>query len=138
MEYSEDEFQFGPFADLFYVVGTLDRFFDNDNNRAHVEALLELGIEEMTRLGFRVSARSTRDVLAMFRGEMPGSNLRDYIMIMRNSLMIELDETVFLPVDAFNARFYREPRRDWEEVIGRFADTVKDRGWVTAQRIALI
>lgn len=126
MEYAEDEFQFGPFANLLYAVGTLGNIADNANNRAHVVALLERGIEDMNRLGFRVSARSTQDVIAMFKGEMPGSNLDDYIMLMRSALMIELESTVFLPVDASNARFYREPRNNWEEVIERFPNAVSD------------
>lgn len=41
-------------------------------------------------------------------------------------LMAELEARVFVPVAPENARYYREPTKDWKEVINRFPGTVSD------------
>ena len=126
MQYAEDEFQFGPFANLSYALGALDDVADNQNNLAHIVAMLEVCHGNMERFGFYVSARNTQELIDMLRGIHPGPNLPVVIPALRQSLMIELESTVFLPVEPLKARFYREPRREWEEIINRFADTVSD------------
>ncbi|MFQ6028779.1 MAG: hypothetical protein ACE5Q6_14950, partial [Dehalococcoidia bacterium] len=68
----------------------------------------------------------TEDVLAILRGTHPSNDLNSYITVLRQALKTELESTFFLPVDYSVARYYREPGRDWEEVIDRFGDTVFD------------
>lgn len=128
VHFSEDEFQFGPFANVAYLLGRLDAPVPgvSESDLIQIQVLLNISLERMEHFGFRVSASSTRDLIAILDGTHPSSNLHDYILIWRAGLMKELEATLFLPVEYSVARFYREPRRDWEEVISRFPEAIDD------------
>jgi hypothetical protein len=91
-----------------------------------IEVMVELAGDDLERFGLKVAAKATRDVLRAIKGEMPINNLGTYITIARQSLMQELESRVFVPIAPDYARFYREPKRDWDEVIERFPDTISD------------
>jgi hypothetical protein len=127
MIYADDEFQVGPFVNLAFVLGRLEAPAPvGERDAILFEVILERCIEDMDRFGLRVSARNTKDVVKILKGIHPSTNLHDYITVLRSGLSVELESTLFKSVDASVARMYREPRRDWEEVIERFPDSVSD------------
>jgi HEPN domain-containing protein len=126
MQFASDEFQFGAFANLCYFLGILDPHQMTPSNRAQIIVICENGLTVMEKFGFRRSAKAARDVIDILNKTYPSSNLSHYITILRQALMFELESTVFIPVDASLARFYREPLRDWEEVIARFGGAISD------------
>ena len=62
----------------------------------------------------------------ILKGTHPIPNLHDHILLLRQGMMIELEATMFYPIESSMARYYREPRRDWEEVIARFPSAAAD------------
>jgi hypothetical protein len=75
--------------------------------------------------GFEFPARSLGDIIGILKGDHPNpGGLRDYCLIFRSNLMAELESTLFLAVQYSAARFYREPRRDWQEVVARFPEAI--------------
>ena len=90
------------------------------------EAMLDIAFKEMERFGLRVSVSSAQNIVDILKNRHYSTNLHDHIMMLRNALHTELNATVFLPIDHSDARFYREPRRDWEEAIQRFPEAIAD------------
>ncbi len=117
MQYADDEFQTGPFTNLFYILGRLDMGPLGQEDLIGCEVMLEIAHKEMARFGLRVSASSAQNIIDILKNRHSSTNLHDHIMMLRNALHTELDAAVFLPIDHSAARFYREPRRDWEEAI---------------------
>ena len=126
MPYTSDEFVTGPFTNLFYILGRLETGSLGQKDLIGCEVMLEIALEEMERFGFRLSASNARSIIDILKNRHYSTNLHDHILMLRNALHAELEATVFLPIDPSNARFYREPRRDWEEAIERFPEAISD------------
>ena len=127
MQFAEDEFQFGRIANVLYFLGHLECGALGQTDVIQLEVMADLCRQDLERFGFRVSAKSMQDIVELLKGPYPPSgNIHDRSMILRANLMTELESTLFLHVEYSVARYYREPRRDWEEVIDRFPDTVSD------------
>lgn len=126
MEFSKDEFQFGRLANMFFFAGCLEAGPVTQRDRIQIEVMAQLCLEDLERFGLRTSARNLQDVIEILKGTHPSTNLHDYLLVFRSGLMNELESNFFLPVEYSVARYYREPRRDWEEVILRFPETGED------------
>ena len=126
MQYTSDEFVTGPFTNLFYILGRLETGSLGQKALIGCEVMLEIALKEMERFGFRLSASNARSIIDILKNRHYSTNLHDHILMLRNALHAELEATVFLPIDPSNARFYREPRRDWEEAIERFPEAISD------------
>lgn len=134
MQYGEDEVHFGPLGNLYYGLGVLDwaqmtSGSVGQRDLLKIQALIEVSIPEMKRLGLRVSASQAQSVLDILEGKHPDpiTSLRDYILMLRSSLSIELDSTVFLHVGSSEASYYREPLDGvTEDVENRFSSALED------------
>ncbi len=126
MQFADDEFQFGRIANVFFFLGRLEGGPVGERDQIQMEVMAKLCQEDLERFGLHVSARSMQDIIDLLKGTHPSSNWRDYSTVLRTSLMNELESTLFLHAEYSVARYYREPRRDWEEVIERFPETVSD------------
>jgi hypothetical protein len=131
MQYAEDEVHFGPFGNLFYALGRLEPERGiSEIDKIQVSVMLEECAKEMKRLGLRVSASNTENIVQILEEKYPGGGydkLHDFITILRNSLHIELDSTVFLHVGYSEATYYREPLDGiTEDVENRFSSTLED------------
>jgi hypothetical protein len=124
--YPLDEVIFGRFFNLIYLIGVLEQPPLTEKNLIGIEVMADLAAQDMERWGFFVTARVTRDMVNVLRGQSATNNLAVQTVLIRQSLMSELEARVFVPVAPQNARYYREPTKDWEEVIARFGDTVSD------------
>jgi hypothetical protein len=121
------EFIFGPFANLLYLLGRLDNTGPTTQEQAiQIGTMCCICIDWMEKFGFRVSAKNTRYIRDIIDGREPYSGLHDHITALRQSLMTELETKVFVQIDFVDARHFREPCRDWEEVILRFGNTVSN------------
>ena len=130
-KYAEDEFHVGPFGNVFYALGRLESERGiNEVDRIQVSVMLEECAKEMQRLGLRVSASNTENIIQILEGKYPGggyNKLHDFITILRNSLHIELDSTVFVHVGYSEAAYYREPLDGiTEDVENQFSSTLED------------
>lgn len=126
MQFADDEFQFGRIANVFYFLGCLERGPVSETDAIQMEVMAELCQGDLEKFRFHVSARSIQNVIDLLKGTQSSTNLHDYCVALRVSLMSELESTMFLHVEQSVARYYREPRRDWQEVIARFPETVSD------------
>jgi HEPN domain-containing protein len=124
--YPLDEVIFGRFFNLVYLIGILERPPLTEKNLIGMEVMVDLAAQDMERWGFFVTARVTRDLAKTLRGESIVNDLKTETTLIRQSLMTELETRVFVPIAPQNARYYREPTKDWEEVIARFGDTMSD------------
>ena len=124
---ANDEFWFGRIANVIFFLGRLESGVPvSQVDAIQMAVVAKYCQEELRRFGFPVSARSIGDVIEILEGTHPSSNIHDYSTVFRANLMTELESTLFLHVGFSEARYYREPRRDWEEVISRFPDAVSD------------
>jgi len=109
---AENEFHVGPFGNVFYALGRLEPERGiSEVDRIQVSVMLEECAKEMKRLGLRVSASNTENIVQILEGKYPGggyNKLHDFITILRNSLHIELDSTVFVHVGYSQAAYYRD------------------------------
>jgi hypothetical protein len=126
MQFADDEFQFGRIANVLYFLGRLEGGPVSQVDRIQMSVMAKLCQEDLERFGFRRSTRGMQDIIDILDDKHPSPNLEGYSMALRANLMAELESTLFLHVEYSVARYYREPRRDWEEVIARFPDTVSD------------
>jgi len=133
MQYGEDEVHFGPLGNVYFGLGCLDMAAITagasigQQDQIQIQVLIEVCIPEMKRLGLRVSASRAQDVVDVLKGTHPGTNLHDYITVLRSSLAVELDSTVFLHVGYAEAPYYREPLDGiTEDVENRFSSTLED------------
>jgi hypothetical protein len=126
MQFADDEFQFGRIANVFYFLGRLEDGPVSQSDAIQMEVMAELCQQDLEKFGFHVSVRSMQNIIDLLKGTHPTTNLHDYSTALRVSLMSELESTLFLHVEYSVARYYREPRRDWQEVIARFPQTVSD------------
>jgi len=131
MQYAEDEVHFGPFSNVFYALGRLEAGAGlSEISTIEVSVMLGECVKEMKRLGLRVSASNTENIVQILDGKYPGGGyekLHDFITILRSSLHIELDSTVFLHVGYNEAIYYREPLDGTtEDVEDRFSSTLED------------
>lgn len=126
--YAPDEFHFGPLVNVLYGLGILEPLSPNAVGIFSISLWIEEAIKEMERLGLRASQHHAGQLRRMLQDDntYSDSHLHDQITMLRTTLMAELDATVFLPVSAADARYYREPARDWEEVIARFPEASDD------------
>ena len=132
MQFADDEFQFGRFANVFYFLGNLevDGVPLSDNNRIQMQVISEYARDDFERFGFHVSARAILPVIDLLKGTHPAtgrSAVRDYSVALRTSLMAELESTLFLHVEQSVARNYRQPLLDVsEDVQKNFSSTLYD------------
>lgn len=126
MQFADDEFQFGRIANVLYFLGRLEGGPVDQRNLIQMGVMAKLCQEDLEKFGFRVSARGMGDIIDILEGKHPSPNLESYCMILRTNLMTELESTLFLHVEYSVARYYREPRRGWEEVVTRFPDAISD------------
>lgn len=126
MEYAEDEVHFGLYAGIFYLLGLLDDANFTGPDVIGMAVQLEKTIPDMERLGLRTSAIHTQTLIDIITRKNPTTDLHGAISMLRAALHGELDTTLFLHVQPPDARYYREPRRDWQEVIDRFGNAVSD------------
>ncbi len=124
--YPLDEVGFGRFFNLLYLIGVLERPPLTEKNMIGVEVMADLAAHDMERWGFLVTARATRDLVRMLRGESVVDNQVVQMAVIRQSLMTELEARVFVPVTPEHAQYYREPMKGWEEVTSRFPETITD------------
>lgn len=126
MDYAEDEVHFGPYANIFYSLGLLDDPKLTGFDVFGMAVLLEKTIADMERLGLRTSATHAQKLIDIITRKDPTTDVHGVITMLRTALHTELDTTLFLHVQSSDARYYREPRHDWDAVIARFGDTVSD------------
>lgn len=131
MQYAENEVHVGPFGNLFYALGRLESEGEiSEIDKIQISVMLEECAKEMKRLGLRVSASNTENIVQILEKKYPGggyAKLHDFITILRNSLHIELDSTVFLHIGYSEAAYYREPLDGiTEDVENRFSSTLED------------
>ena len=124
--YPMDEVHFGRFFNLLYFIGILEQKALTQKNLIGIEVMSDLAAQDMERWGFFTTAHATRNLVEMLKGESVIDNWEVQITIIRQSLMTELEARVFVPIAPDHARYYREPTKDWEEVIERFPDAVSD------------
>ena len=121
------EILFGPFANLLYCLGRLDNTGPtNEIQVVQIEAMCAICLDWLEHFGFYTSARTLEYIIDILKREGHSGTLHDNIVILRQSIMTELETTVFIRVSSSETRYFREPKRDWEEVIKRFNDTVSD------------
>ena len=131
-EWPSDEIILGPLANALYGIGRLEMGRLSAKDVIGVSFFLKNAADSLSGWGFAATAGAFRDLAELSEGHViQGANplhgpeqIPVFAAAARQSLMHELQARVFLPVDPSAARYYREPRRDWEEVIERFPDTV--------------
>lgn len=120
--YAPDEIHLAMFSNALYALGRIGP------GTPSAAAIFEISLSVMERLGMHGSLAQARTLIQMLQDDhsYSDSTLVGTITAFRATLHAELDGTVFLPINPEQARFYREPRRDWQEVIGRFAPAAED------------
>lgn len=137
MQFAEDEVLFAPYVNLYYGLGALDMAAltpgasVGQRDQIMFQVFFEECVKDMKRLGLRVSAGHTEDVIRILEGTNPNthpsSKLHDQIMMLRSALSIELTQAVFLHVGSAEAEYYREPLSGLtEDVKNRFSSTLED------------
>jgi HEPN domain-containing protein len=137
MQFAEDEVLFASYVNLYYGLGVLDfaaltpGASVGQRDQIMFQVFFEECVKDMKRIGLRVSASHTEDVIKILEGKNPvthpSSNLHDQIMVLRSALSVELAQTVFLHVGSAQAEYYREPLNGLtEDVENGFSSTLED------------
>lgn len=129
--YAEDEFHVGPFANVFYALGRLEPLAGiSQVDIIQIVVMLETCAKEMERLGLRASAGYTKELVEILEDKYPGGGqgkLHDFITLLRHSLHMEMDATVFFHVGDSDAAYYREPLDGInDDVQNNFGSTLED------------
>lgn len=124
--YPLDEVKFGRFFNLLYMIGVLEQKPLTQESLIVIEGMADLAAQDMERWGFFVTAKATRHLSEMLRNPSRIDNREAQMIVIRQALMGELEARVFVPVAPEKARYYREPTKDWEEIISHFEETVTD------------
>ena len=137
MQFAEDEVVLGAFGNFYYGLGALDLAAMTpgasvgQRDEIMFTVFFEEAIKDMKRLGLRVAASHTEDVVKILEGNNPHTHprakLHDHVTILRSALAIELAQTVFLHVSSAEANYYREPLDGiTDDVHDRFSSTLED------------
>jgi hypothetical protein len=133
--YAEDEYLSGPFYNLFFHLACIDEksWIHGASQLYEVALLVEACVGQMHKMGLRVSASHARTLYSMLDEMTSGKNLvaypalHDQVTLLRQALHIELEQTVFVNVEATKAIYFRKPLTDVSEDIQRnFQSTIYD------------
>lgn len=133
--YAEDEYVSGPFNNLFFHLAGIDeKSWIHDATQLYQVALLvEQCTRQMEMMGLRVSASHANTLYSMLDQMVSGKSLvgypplHDQVTLLRQALHIELEQTVFVNVEATKAIYFRKPLTDVsEDVQTNFQSTIYD------------
>lgn len=133
--YAEDEYLTGPFNNLFFHLACIDEksWIHGAAQFYQVALLVEACTKEMDKMGLRVSASHARVLYSMLDDMTGGKSLigypalHDQVTMLRQALHIELEETVFVNVEATKTIYFRKPLTDVSEDVQRnFQSTIYD------------
>lgn len=98
-----------------------------EQKEAWLKQLLNLG-EHCEKAGLKVSdGHITNIVYDIDRNpNLPDDQFKQRLKALVDSLVIELDGTLFLHVPFANAISYNKPFEKWEKIVERFPNTVRD------------
>ena len=82
-------------------------------------------VEESSYLGLKLTNISARKLVAELN-DLSNEELRCRIKEMRNRFWDETDSLSFLYIEEEKLRSYQNPTKGWEDIIGRFPETVGD------------
>ena len=83
--YPLDEIGLGRFFNLLYIAGALEQPPLTQTSIIQFQVMTELAAEDMKRYGFLVTARATRDLVEMLKGESVISNLPVQLALIRQT-----------------------------------------------------
>ena len=132
-DWPTDQIILGPLANAMYGLRALEGGL-SPKDVVGVAFFLENAASSLDGWGFAVTSQSFRDLARLVEGHVVQGRtplhgpetIPMFIAMARQSLMSELAAHVFISVDSSDARYYAEPRRDWEAVIERFPQSVSD------------
>jgi hypothetical protein len=133
-DWPTNEIILGPLANALYGVGRLESGPISAKDVIGIAFFLNQAAESLSLWGFAATGGAFRTLAEMIEAHVTQGASHFYgpeqvpmfAMMARQSLMHELEARVFFPVDSADAHYYREPRRDWESVTGRFPETIGD------------
>lgn len=125
---------FGPLANSVFGFGKLEAGVLGAREALQVALMTNMAADSLERWGFPATCKAFRTLAQLvednsIEGRTPlygRDQIPTFITIARQSLMAELEAHVFLAVDTSAAHYHSDPRRDWEEVIGRWPVTISD------------
>lgn len=129
-----DRIILGPVANALYAIGRLERGDLSATDVIGVSFFLTNAADSLEVSGFARTVSAFRDLAQLIedhvvQGRTPlygPASVPTFATRARQSLMHDLEARVLVPIAPDHARYYLEPRRDWEAVIGRFPETTVD------------
>lgn len=124
-----DEFIFGQFTNLSYYLGRLDSDWDGPITQVQLAQIvggLSAVAEWAEHYGLLTTLEAVKNLIEILGTHEIDNSTHDHVTLVRQCFMTDLKTRMFLPVEPRDARYYREPRRDWEEVTERFPEAVLD------------
>lgn len=136
-DWPPDRIILGPLVNALYALGSIETHglsALSAKDAIGVSVILKIGADSLDGWGFVATCGAFRDLAELVEGHVvrgleslhSRESIPTFCMLARQSLMHELEARVFLPVQPEYARYYREPLRDWEEVVDRFPQAISD------------